>query len=184
MPKTLHKPSSPRPREVYFGAVNETFSNASTAVDTGDWTSIGVVQDDPTLGLDIEKAVIRASNVTGPVREPLFGRTFSWQLDQAQWTKKSIENYFGGGTWATSGSGEMWTAGSLASVEAAMLWVGIDQGTGLQIRIGHKRVSITPAGDIAFGTEDLIKLPVNVTALAPDTGADIYIWASTALSAA
>ena len=46
--------------EVYFGAVSETFSSVDRRRHTGDWTSIGVVQDDPTLETtDIGKAVIR-----------------------------------------------------------------------------------------------------------------------------
>lgn len=168
--------------EVYVGAVGETFSNASTAIDTGDFTSLGVVQDDPTLAIDITRVKVQASNICGTVLEVLTDRSFSWKFDQAQFSKLTFENFFGAGSWATSGSGERWTPGTLAAVEKSLVFATTGSN-GQSLRIMHPRVSITPDGNITWRTDNAVKLPIQITSLTPDSGSDIYIDANAALAA-
>lgn len=172
--------------EVFFADIGTAFPTASTTVPlTGDdpWTSIGIVQDDPTMNADITKIIVEASNACDPIAEILKKRVFSWDFDQAQMTKLTIENYFGAGTWATSGSGQRWTPDTLSSTEKAMLFEGTGHNDQV-IRILHSRVSVAPKASIPWTTDDAVTLPITATVLEPDSGAAIYIDANPTLSAA
>lgn len=172
--------------EAFVADVGTAFPTASTAVPiTGDdaFTSIGYCQDDPSLGIDLETVTIECSNACAPVAVSLVKRTITVDLDQGQFTKLTFEHFWGGGAWATSGSGERFTPASLAPVEKAMIFqlVGAD---GRKLRLLGPRVGITPNGSLEFPTNDIAKMPVQATVLAPDSGADFYFDSSTALSAA
>lgn len=170
--------------EVFFAPTNTAAPDADAAVSTvAAFVSAGIVQGDPTMGIDITKVTTKASNACGPVSEVITELVYSWALDQAQFGKPQFENFFGGGTWTASGAGEVWTPGALATVEKTVLFEMI--GTNSQvIRLYHPRVSVSPSGDIAWGTDDLVTLPIDITALAPATGTQIEVYANPPLAAA
>ncbi len=175
---------APCTAEMYVAPVGTAFPTASTAV-AAPWTSIGYYKSDPTLGVEIDNTDVTASNACSPVRSLITSRTFSWEIEQAQFTKLTIEHFFGAGTWAASGTGERWTPNAaLAAVEKAFLFDMIDPLGSRTLRILHPRVAFLPSGDIEWVVDDLVVMPVTATALAPASGAEIFIDASPALVAA
>lgn len=183
MPKNaLTTRVAPCTTEIYVAPVGTALPTASAAI-PAPWTSVGIWNEDPTLGLEVDKETLLAPNSCAPVRTIVKSRTFTWNIVHAQWTKLSVEHYFGSGTWAASGAGERWTpAAALAVVEKALIFQMIDGAQ--ELRVLCPRVGFAPNGDIEFTTETLIGLPVEATVLAPTTGAEIFIDANAALLAA
>jgi hypothetical protein len=173
--------------EIFVAPLGTALPTASTAI-AAPWTSVGIWNEDPTLGLEVDKENLKAPNSCATVRTIIKSREFTWQIVHAQWTKLSVEHYFGAGTWAASGTGERWTpAAALSVVEKALIFQMFDTIAGVtqELRILCPRVGFSPNGDIEFSSEELIGLPVEATVLAPaGGGAEIFIDANAALLAA
>lgn len=172
---------SPCTAEIYTAPVGTSLPTASTAI-PAPFTSIGMWSEDPTLGLNVDSEDLRVPNSCAPVRTVVKAKDFSWQINQAQWTKMTVEHYFGAGTWATSGTGERWTPGTPGAVEKALIFQMVD-GT-RELRILCPRVGFLPNGDIDWSSESLVALPVKATVLAPASGAELFIDAVPVLAAA
>lgn len=167
--------------EVYVAPLASTFVDADDPI-VAPFASLGIVSSDPTIGIDDTEYKITASNACATIRSGVSERVITWKFELAQWTKATVEAFFGVGTWVASGTGERWTPTSLASVEKALLFAVVD---GAQtIRIGHGRVVFTADGDITWSTEDSVNLPVKATVLLPATGNATFIDANPALTAA
>jgi hypothetical protein len=95
----------------------------------------------------------------------------------------TVENYFGPGAWATSGTGKEWTPATRTAVEKALLMEVTDAG-GKRLRILHPKVSLLPSKSIAVSVGKSMRLPIKATALVPDTGSVVKLQALVALAAA
>jgi hypothetical protein len=168
--------------EAYVAPISTAIPAADEAI-AAPWTSIGLVKEDPTLGLEVSTEKLTASNACSPIKVIVTDREMSWELDQAQFTKLTVEQFFGSGVWAASGDGERFTpAAGLTVVEKALIFEMVD---GEQtVRVAHPRVAFTPNGSIEFSTEDIITLPVTATVLAVSGGSEFFIDANPAFAVA